>query len=169
MHHNLKIEMERVNNQYVTQIELSTFGRCGRARLVADTFDQAMEQLQAKHDELLGSAEAFHQGSLPAANITHPSEDQVRQKEQPAHKYGRHELQALAAADGIAGLRKIAETLGFKGTSKDGLIDGILEAQAEGDAPAAAEQSAEEAPPEMAEVQPARDAPRQFAEPPAPV
>lgn len=80
MHQNLKIEIERINNQYVTQIELSTFGRCGRARLVSDTFDEALKVLKAKHDELLASAMAFHSGVSPATNITHPSEALVAQK-----------------------------------------------------------------------------------------
>jgi len=165
MHHNLKIEMERVNNQYVTQIELSTFGRCGRGRLVTATFDGALEALKAKHDELLASAQAFHAASQPAPNVTHPSEDPALQKAQAPHKFGRHELQAIAADEGIEGLRKIAGPLGVKGTSKEGLIEGILGAQQEADAPTVPEQQPAEFEPEPVQsglVQ-TKEAPRQFA------
>ncbi len=39
------------------------------------------------------------------------------------------ELRAISEADGIEGLRLIAETHGVKGASKDALIAAILEAQ----------------------------------------
>lgn len=162
MHHNLKIEMERVNNQYVTQIELSTFGRCGRARLVSDSFDAAMELLQAKHDELLASAQAFHQGAQPpATNITHPSEATAGQKEPAPAKHTREQLEAVAESEGIKGLRRLAAPLGVKGTAIDGLIEGILTAQdQEAESPADEVQAPQAGP--AAPLQ-AKEAPRQFA------
>lgn len=79
MHHNLKIEIERSNTQYVAQIELSTAGTAGRGNVSADSFDGILAKLKEKHDELLGTAQAFHGVGVPHHNITHPSEGQMRQ------------------------------------------------------------------------------------------
>ncbi|WP_298800132.1 hypothetical protein [uncultured Devosia sp.] len=66
MQHNSKVEIERVNGKYVSQIEVSSIGRAGRKRLVADTFHEALKQVAGAHDELLGHVETFHKASQPA-------------------------------------------------------------------------------------------------------
>ena len=57
-------------------------------------------------------AEGRHQSSLPARQVVSQSD-----------------LEALASAKGITGLREIAEPMGLKGTSIKGLIAEIMKAQ----------------------------------------
>jgi hypothetical protein len=88
MHYNVKIEIERIRSDFVTQIELSSVGRCGRRRLVSPTFEQAIKDLTAAHDELLASAQAYFKASAPVG-IVEPPPVATEQPFEPAQKqYG---------------------------------------------------------------------------------
>lgn len=58
-----------------------------------------------------------------------PLEPIVEEISEPVHIYTLEELQEVADAQGIQGLRDIATPLDVKGVSINALIDGILQAQ----------------------------------------
>lgn len=91
MHYNLKVEIERVRSEYVTQIEVASVGRAGRKRLVSPTFEQAIADLTAAHDELLGHVADYHKASAPPAaapevKVKAPAKAQAGPKKSPKGK-----------------------------------------------------------------------------------
>lgn len=69
------------------------------------------------------ASQATAAGEQPGA--VGESQDSPEGNESPLD-FTEESLQAIAEADGIEGLRVIADPLGVKGTSKDGLIAGLM-------------------------------------------
>lgn len=74
MNYNLKVEMERINGNVVSNIEVSSAGLARRTRIVSADFDKALGDLKVKHGELLTQLETFHApASAPAPETSPPA------------------------------------------------------------------------------------------------
>jgi hypothetical protein len=74
INHNVRVEIERVNGNFVAQCEVSSCGRAKRTRKVSDTFVEAMEGVAV--DYLAGLAEVISYSQASPPNL--PSVEPVR-------------------------------------------------------------------------------------------
>lgn len=60
MNYNLRVSMERINGNVVTQLEVSSIGRARRRMITSPDFDAAMADLKLGHDALLEEIAAYN-------------------------------------------------------------------------------------------------------------
>lgn len=73
MQHNLRVELEKNGNRYVGVVEVSGTGRSGIRHIRADSFEDAVKQMNEHHEELVGHVQSFHEEG-PRHATTHHSE-----------------------------------------------------------------------------------------------
>lgn len=74
MNYNFRLEMERVRNVFVSQVEVASVGIARRKRIESPDFDTAIKDVKKAHDDALAEVQAYFSRSTPAAPATHPSE-----------------------------------------------------------------------------------------------
>lgn len=59
MNYNMRVEIERVNGNFIVQVELSNAGRAKRNRLTATSLDDALAAVRDSYDVGMKEMEAF--------------------------------------------------------------------------------------------------------------
>lgn len=65
VNYNMKVEIERVNGVWVTQVEMANYGRARRITVRLEDLGEALKQVAEFHDENLTEMENFLIGSQP--------------------------------------------------------------------------------------------------------
>ena len=77
MNYNCRVEIERVNGKFVTQVEISNYGRAKRSRHSAETMDDALAIVAKAHNDGLAEIEAFLRPAPVAVEAAQPSSGPV--------------------------------------------------------------------------------------------
>jgi hypothetical protein len=105
MNYNLRVSMERINGNVVTQLEVSSIGRARRRMITSPDFDAAMADLKLGHDALLEEIAAYNR---PAPVEAPPEEAAVAPPVSEPNLVAWEDLPVQVAAAAIAPVKRKA-------------------------------------------------------------